>query len=103
MFNVLHRRNFRPQGKLNFQSAKPSFKSGRKPTGHGQTEMANRQDRLEWIERIDALLERAEVLTSAARAQDAPLAERIGLWVEIIAVRKQLDGERTALDSTVTG
>jgi len=70
--------------------------------GYRHTEMATTSDRLAWIERIDALLERAELLTSVARAEDAPLAERIGLWVEIIAVRKQLDGERAALAASAT-
>jgi len=65
--------------------------------------MATTNDRLQWIERIDALLERAELLTGMARAEDAPLAERIGLWVEIVAVRKQLDDERVALVPNVTG
>lgn len=59
-------------------------------------------DQLAWLDRVDALLARAEALTGAARAEDAPLGERIGLWIEIIAVRKQLSGERLALLTTVT-
>jgi hypothetical protein len=59
--------------------------------------MATTGERLEWIERVDTLLGRAEMLTGAARADDAPLADRLGLWVEIIAVRKQLHRERAAL------
>lgn len=54
-------------------------------------------DWLAWIERVDALLERAEDVVGLARADDAPLAERIGLWVEIIAVRKRIAVERCAL------
>lgn len=59
-----------------------------------ETELAD--DQLVWIDRVDALLARAEILTGAARADDAPLAERIGLWVEIVAVRKRLKRERLA-------
>lgn len=56
-------------------------------------------DRLMWIERVDALLARAEVLTGRARADDAPLSERISLWVEIIAVRQRIAAERRALNA----
>ncbi len=59
--------------------------------------MATISERLDWIERVDALLERAELLTGSARAADAPLGQRVGLWVEISAVRRQLDRERTSL------
>jgi hypothetical protein len=56
--------------------------------------------RLDWIERADALLARAEIVTAAARADEAPLSHRIELWVEIIAVRKRLHDTRTMMLAT---
>jgi hypothetical protein len=52
---------------------------------------------VEWLDQVDALLARAGMLTEAARSGDAPLAERIGLLVEIIAVRQRLQARRAAL------
>ena len=59
--------------------------------------MATTRERLDWIEHVDALLMRAEMLTGSARAADAPLGQRVGLWVEISAVRRQLAHERALL------
>lgn len=62
-----------------------------------RTDPALARERLEWIERVDALLARAETLTGMARAEDAPLAARIGLSVEIIALRQEIAMERRSL------
>jgi hypothetical protein len=59
-------------------------------------------ERLDWIERVDAVLARAEAVTGAARADDAPLSDRIALWVEIIAVRQRLHDERARMLVEVT-
>ena len=55
------------------------------------------RNRRDWVDRVDALLARAETLVGAARVDDAPLAERIELWVDIVALRTRLQDERVLL------
>ncbi len=47
-----------------------------------------------WIDQVDHVLERAEIAIGAARAEDAPLAARIELWVDIVTLRKRIAAER---------
>jgi hypothetical protein len=58
---------------------------------------------LMWLEKVDAALAQAEAVTAIARAADAPLAERIGLWVEITDLRRRVQGERLARHMIIAG
>ncbi len=52
-----------------------------------------------WLAKLDMLLDRAETLVGAARAEDAPLAERIGLWIEIVALRQRVAAAQAGLSA----
>jgi hypothetical protein len=52
---------------------------------------------LNWIAQADTLLADAGLLIGAARADEVALSDRLGLCVEIAAVRKRLGEERAAL------
>ncbi len=60
-------------------------------------------ERLAWIDAVDPLLARAEAVVGAARADDAPLADRITLWVDIAALRKRLAIERQIIAQIAPG
>jgi hypothetical protein len=52
---------------------------------------------LGWIDDVDALLARAESVIGMTRADVAPIADRLALWVDIVALRNDLDAERQRL------
>jgi hypothetical protein len=52
---------------------------------------------LGWIDDVDALLARAELVIGMTRADVAPIADRLALWVDIVALRNDLDAERQRL------
>jgi hypothetical protein len=60
------------------------------PSDAGSTGNTN----VAWIDAVDALLSQAEAVIGFVGADVAPLAARVALCVDIVALRSRLAGER---------